>query len=915
MDTKAFLERVLPSGGGNYYSNYGSKRLQQSAPLDSIDALHTRIVERNARKENVYFAVGVYGDNRTIEAAHDKKALYLDLDCGPEKGFANKAQAVKELARFCKSASFSLPNIVVDSGNGIHCYWTFTQPVPIQQWQDMANRLKELCVEHEFPADSAITADAARIMRVPGTYNYKDPSHPIPCRIVKADPEDFEADILVQQLNISTTTNVPSALVGQVDSGDLGAGLYGERQYFAGDMIEQCAALRHTRDTGGKGQPGMLWHKLLHLLAFTEDGADYIHALSNQHEQYDRQHTEERFRYSIGRKEQVGPTLCRTIEGYLPSKCAGCPFNGNIKTPLVLGKAQDSFLPLGWKMNKDGVFKPTKFDEKGQACDWVRVIPYMISNVELYSTAVGNALQLHAHNGPREHTTLVLGVDLAGDARELAKNLMMDRIMMTDTEVQEFRRIMIPWMRKMEMIKDAKPAPIIGLGWMNTDGKVGFANGRQVFMSDGSASPVSGIDRMLAKDYSPKGEAIAWKEAADALLADQCPPIVAAVLSAFAAPLINFTGEQGAILSLHSRDSGTGKSSALRLAQAVWGDPYRGVNALNDTANSMTKKVAFLRSLPLYWDEVRIREEIKAYFPMIFQLTQGKDKQRLNQNAKMQETGTWATMTTIATNESLLDHVDAMSNNTNAGRLRVFEVDVPPRRLQDPTVPLKLRALANNFGHVGEQYAAWLARNHEQVDDLVQRVWRRTIAELAATNNERIWTAMCASLLTAAAIVNKLGFFHVDMGSFKSWLYTEYRRQRGQTEAQHVPLEVRAIESVIEYSERVRDQIVVVDHATTRAQKDVGAIHVQPPIKEFLALLAIKDKVLRVKKASFRSWLYEQKKESPTELIAKLVELGSHEHKASVSAGIANTVNARVAVLDIDLSHPSFHSVLEEYDE
>lgn len=913
MDTKAFLGRVLPSSGGYYYSNYGTTKLQQSAPLATLDDLYNRITERSKRRENVYFAVGVYGESRTTNAAADKKALYLDLDCGEGKGFTNKKEAVTELARFCKASGMPLPNIIVDSGHGIHCYWTLTTPIPIAQWHSMADRLKELCVEHNFAADGAITADAARILRVPGTYNYKDPSHPIPCRIVKADPQDFEPDVLVGALAI-VANSVPEALRGQVDSEDLGANLYGERHYFAGDMIEQCSALRHTRDTGGKDQPGILWHKILHLLAYTEDGADFIHPMSNKHDQYDPKHTEARFDYSRQRKGQIGPTLCKTIEGFLPSKCATCPFRGNIKTPLVLGKPQDSFLPGGWKMTKEGVFKPTKFDEKGQACDWVRVIPYMFSDVELYSTAFGNGLQLSAHNGPRKHTTLVLGVDLAGDSRELAKNLMMDRIMLTDTELQEFRRIMIPWMRKMEMIKDAKPAPLTGLGWMTTGEKVGFATGHQIFMEDGTTSPISGVDRTLAKEYTPKGDPQAWRDAAGTVLGDNCPPIQAAVLTAFAAPLIKFTGVQGTIFSLHSRDSGTGKSSALKVAQAVWGDPIRGVNALNDTANSMAKKFGFLNNLPAYWDEVRMRDEVRNLVHLIYQMGQGKEKQRLTSSSKMQEMGTWSTITTLATNESVLDHVDAISSNTDAGRLRVFEVDVPTRPLTDTTAPFKLRDLGTNYGHIGDDYAAWLARNHDQVDHLVQKLQMKVVKDLSATNNERFWIALCAVLLAAALIVNKRGYMKVDMKVFETWLYGEFQRQRGQAVTVQVSLEQRAIDAVIDYADKFRDQIVVVDHATTRAQKDVGAVHVQPPIREFLALLAVQDKILRVKKASFRKWLYDQLGESPTELIAKLMELGSNEHKASVSAGIANTVNARVTVLDIDLKHPAFMPMLEDYD-
>ena len=915
METRAFLDRVLPQSGGDYYSNYGIfKKLSQSAPLATIDDLASRIHERSLKKENVYFAVGVFEGSRTIEGAREKKALYLDLDCGEGKGFPSKPAAVKELSRFCKEAGVPFPNIIVDSGNGIHCYWTLKVPIPLTEWQPLAVALKELCVVHKFAADSPITADAARILRVPGTYNYKNPSNPIPCRVLKANPEDYATEILVAALN-PCMSKPSTALVGTVDADDLSAYLeQGSQRRLASLMVEECVALRHTRDTGGAGQAGQLWHKFIHLLAFTEDGAEYIHEISNKHDQYDPGATEARFKYSVGRKDVVGPTLCTTIEGFLPSKCEACPYRGSIKTPLMLGKTEDSFLPLGWKMNKEGIFKPSKFDDKGIAIEWVRVLPYMFTNVELYSTAFGNGLQFLAHNGPRKHSALVLGVDMADDSRVLSRSLMMDRIMLTDTEVQEFKRIMIPWMRRMEMVREAKPAPLTGLGWMTTGEKVGFANGRVIFMEDGTVSPVSGVDRTLAKEYSPRGEVKPWKDAAEAVLADNCHSIQAAVLTAFAAPLLNFTGVSGVMLSLHSRDSGTAKSSALRVAQAVWGDPVRGVNALNDTANSMAKKFGFLNNLPAYWDEVRMRDEVRNFVRMVFQLGQGKEKQRLTASAKMQEMGTWSTITTIATNEPVLDHVDAIANNTNAGRLRVFEVDVPVRPLKDATVPFKLRDLANNFGHIGEDYSAWLAKNHRDVDSLVQRLQTRVVKDMHATNDERYWIALTASLLAAAHIANRRGYVNFDIRPFQVWLYEQFQNQRKNAGAQYIPIEQRVVEAVIDFADKMRDQFLVVEHATTKAQKHVGQIFIQPPIREFLGLLAIKDKILRVKKAAFRDWLYESQKESPSEIIEKLKELGAAEHKASVSAGIANTVNARVTVLDIDLTHASFAPVLDDFE-
>ena len=915
LDTRSFLQRVLPQDGGFYYSNYGTNKLHQSPPLASFDELVDRIEQHAKLKENIYFATGVYGKTRTSDAVKGKKALYLDLDCGPTKGFATQAEAITRLAGFCSQSGVPMPNLINTSGYGIHCYWSFKDPIQISQWLPMAERLKELCVEFNFPADGAITADSARIMRVPGTKNWKDPAHPRDCRVIKADPEDFDAAELALRIGSIISAGVPLALAEQADNDDLGANLYGERQYFAADMIEQCAVLRHTRDTGGKGQPGMLWHKVLHLLAYTEDGHDFIHQMSDQHDEYNRTRVEQRFAYSMQRKAQLAPTLCRTFEGYLPSKCKGCPYNGGIKTPLVLGKPQDSMLPMGWKMNKEGIHKPIKFDSQGKATDWTRVIPYQFTDVELYKTQHGNGVQFTAHNGPRKHVVFVLGVHLAGDPRTLGTSLMEANVMLTDNETQEFRRVMTAWMRRMEMIREAKPAPLTGLGWMKTTDKVGFATGAKIFMEDGTTSPVSGVDLTIAREYSPKGDGAKWRDAANGVLADGCHAMQAAVLTAFAAPLLNFTGVQGVMLSLFSRESGTGKSSALQVAQAVWGDPRRGVNALNDTTNSVTKKFGMLRNLPAYWDEIRMRDEVQGFIRMLFQLGQGKEKQRLTSNAKMQEMGTWATITTVATNEPVLDHVDAIAGNTNAGRLRVFEIDVPVRSLPDLTVSRKVRDLEDNYGHVGEDYAVWLSHNHAKLDALVPRMQQQVAKDLNATNDERFWVALVAVLLVAAHIAHQRRYITIDPASFKDWIYTQFRSQRGEVVKQFLPPSQRAISFVIDYIEKFRDQMIVVDHVTTRSQKSFGTVHHVPEMREFLGMIAVKDRKLRLKKAPFNEWVYMVKRDSPSSILEQLYKLGAHDTKSSMAISASTASITRVAAIDIDLNHPALTSILTEPED
>jgi hypothetical protein len=914
MDTKAFLERVLPSSGGDYFSGvtFPAGGYKQLPPVRTLDELLAQIEQRKRQKQNVFFATGVYDGQRTIKAAKLKKALYLDLDTkGKHKGFEHKKGAVLALRDFCVATNFPFPNILVDSGNGIHAYWTFQQPIPYPQWQELADALDALVKVHGLAVDESITIDAARIMRVPGTFNYKDPAKPVACRILKFDINDFDITSLRDSLGIAPQV-APGQLAGTVDNDDLGANLYGERTYHAGDMIQSCSILKHAIDTGGKSQAGILWHKVLHLLAFAQDGHDFIHAISKEHDEYSPERTERRFAYALQQKARgVGPTLCKTLGQFFPSKCAGCAFNGKIKTPLVLGKAEESYLPPSYKMTNEGVFKATGFNEARQAEDWQLVFPYRISDVELMTNGHDYFLRFTLTGGPVTKSLTAPITLFTGEIKDLHHLLMTNEIYPTDAQTKEFKQIMIPWMRKMSMVKQAVKANVTGLGWAKVNGKVGFVTATTIHLEDGSLQTTSGLDKQLLYDYSPKGDPSLWSEVVKSLIAEKCNPIIAGILSAFAAPLINFTGVSGVMFSLCSPDSGTGKSSALRVAQAVWGNPLRGVNSLNDTALSVAKKMGFLNSLPAYWDELRMREEVQGLVKMIFQLGQGKERSRLTSSTRQQEVGTWSTMITVATNEPVLDHIDFVTGNTNAGRLRVFEVDVPSRKMVDTSLPFKLKELDSNHGYVADLYAEFLAKNHVAIRGMVEKMQIQVTRELNASNDQRFWVAAVSVLLLSALIVNKKGWVAIDVPSFKAWLYEEFRKQSRAVAKTFKAPDERALSAFQQFCDEMRDGLVVCDHLTSRARKSPGAIHVQPMKSEIIGVIATKDQRIRVKKSAFSSWIYSKLKDSPRVVIDNLMAAGAVETKSSVTAGLANALDMRVPTIELDLNSPALSHLLE----
>lgn len=79
------------------------------------------------------------------------------------------------------------PTLMVRSGNGYHFYWILNEFQYNKQAATEANRW----LSKRFDADS--TVDMARLLRIPGTYNWKDPNNPKPVEVVwyDSDPGGF----------------------------------------------------------------------------------------------------------------------------------------------------------------------------------------------------------------------------------------------------------------------------------------------------------------------------------------------------------------------------------------------------------------------------------------------------------------------------------------------------------------------------------------------------------------------------------------------------------------------------------------------------------------------------------------------------------------------------------------------------
>lgn len=155
-------------------------------------------VMKRKNTKDVYFCLSLQGKTakntkgntvaaRLAEDALLLKSLWIDLDVkGPadkptKKGYMSVGEALDALSKFCEQTKTAKPDALVGSGGGVHCYWINPTPLTRPEWQHYADGLKVAAINFGLQCDIGCTVDAARVLRVPGTFNHKT----LPLRPVK----------------------------------------------------------------------------------------------------------------------------------------------------------------------------------------------------------------------------------------------------------------------------------------------------------------------------------------------------------------------------------------------------------------------------------------------------------------------------------------------------------------------------------------------------------------------------------------------------------------------------------------------------------------------------------------------------------------------------------------------------------
>lgn len=725
------------------------------------------------------------------------KALWLDIDFKGQ--YADAREALTATKQFCGSSGVPFPSLIVSSGNGVHLYWPMDEALPLPVWQPLADALKAATKELELHADPACTSDACRVLRPPGSLNWKDPENPKRVELLYSSGEVFPyatmERVLGRWIGVVPVTpqssgNNPSVF----DEFTSGTSTFEKGTASFKDISTQCGVLKAAVESGGAQASEPEWVATLQILKHCKDGADWVHPVSEKHPGYTEAATNQKWAARLANTS--GPTLCSTFESFAPLVCAICPHRGQIKSPIQIEVAPapdaveaTSTLPFGWRVapNGDGVHR-LMVDPTTNEKEWVFVLRYVPKNLKATRSIVTSRyeLQFDVEYKKSKSWSISLPGGTLGNLRKLCEVMADYGLVFKGAEAKNFVDLMATWLSKLQSAR--RVADVTEqLGWLIDGDKInGFSCGQTTFYADGRVRDDVRAAREFAavsKYYEPKGGIEVWKRVAAFLTEQNNPAFTATLSAAFGAPLLRFTGMSGGILSIVSTASGVGKSSALKCSQAVWGSPIHGVNAVDDTPKSVARKIGFLNNLPAFWDELRGKKTVEDFLTLAFQITQGKERTRLDSSAQLREMQTWETMLVVASNESIFEAMARGASGSDAGVVRTYEIVLEPFKLDRNRAEISLlfEQLNMNYGHAGRVYAQYIATHTAEVEKQVQDMFTGLAQHKHMEAQERFWFAIMASLLVGADIANKLGLTTVDVRSLGAFLLNNVDRLRGRS--------------------------------------------------------------------------------------------------------------------------------------
>jgi hypothetical protein len=819
MTDVRLLEAVVPNLAEGWYCVLGLKNgkfvsQEHYKTLAEVAVESDRLV---AAEADAFYACGrfITDENRDADNCGWMQSFFLDIDCGADKatpdkygrikGYIDQATGMDALKDLCKTLKLPRPSIV-NSGRGWHVYWTLTEPVERDKWQPVANTFKALCLQHKFIVDPAVPADAARILRIPGTKNFKgDPAHDVTLMHL-APPITF--DEFADKLGPITPVK-PHTPTKELD--DFTRAVIGNRQSRFKTILMKtaegtgCAQLQNVIDNQDTIEEP-LWRAGLSIAQHCVDRDVAIHAISKKHPQYDPAETERKA------AKTKGPYTCDTFDSFAPNICSNCSHRGHIKSPIVIGHeiakseegaeinyaanpaaASIASTKTGFKVPKlpnkyfrgknGGIYKNVKDEEEEDGgMGVVLVYEYDLFVIKrLFDPMQGETVLIHLalpKDGVKEFSLTLVD---ALSKEELRKVLSFQGVIAMQLQMNLILEYLVQCAKELQVSHEAEMMRL-QFGWADEDSKF-ILGDREIGPSFIRYSPPSKATREVAHALRPAGTLEDWKDIINVYNMSGFEPHAFAVFTAFGAPLLKFMNLKGGIINLVNNRSGTGKSTILQVMNSVWGHPDYLMLQWRDTLNVKLHRMAVMCNLPIGVDEIT-KMSGDDFSDLAYSVTQGTPRRRMkaSANEERESQGFWATMMVSTSNSSMTDKLESLKSTSEGELMRLMQYRIDPtNNLDKATAKHIFGRLNSNHGLAGLPYAQYLVQNLEEVVDMALRMQLKFDAAVKIETRERYWSGMAAANLTGALVAKKLGLHDIDVRRVYDWSVNEISGMQNAT--------------------------------------------------------------------------------------------------------------------------------------
>jgi len=173
----------------------------QQAAFETI-AEAFALIATHREDANIWCAMAEFspGTSRNAINAVSLKSFWLDVDAHGKGPYETPNDALNGIKAFVKAAALPKPNYIHMTGHGVQVFWTLPEPISTNEWQPVADGLQELAKRINLGADP-ITADAARILRVPGTFNFRNPDNPVEAVLYETKSGYIELELFHAAIN------------------------------------------------------------------------------------------------------------------------------------------------------------------------------------------------------------------------------------------------------------------------------------------------------------------------------------------------------------------------------------------------------------------------------------------------------------------------------------------------------------------------------------------------------------------------------------------------------------------------------------------------------------------------------------------------------------------------------------------